>query len=54
MTELEHTGKAQHELEHTVQSKKTLFKATASAAILAVFIFFVAILPRNVSMILRH
>ena len=45
MTELEHTGKAQHELEHTVQSKKTLLKATAFAAVLALLIFFVAILP---------
>ena len=45
MTELEHTGKAQHELEHTVQSKKTLLKATAFAAVLAVIVFFVAILP---------
>ena len=45
MTELEHTGKAQHELEHTVQSKKTLLKASAFAALFAVFIFFVAILP---------
>ncbi len=43
MTELEYTGKAQH--EHTVQSKKTLFKATALAAVLAGIIFFVAILP---------
>ena len=45
MTELEHTGKAQHELDHTVQSKKTLLKATAFAALLAVIVFFVAILP---------
>jgi hypothetical protein len=45
MTELEHTGKAQHEMEHTVQSKKTLLKATAFATLLAVIIFFVAILP---------
>jgi len=45
MNELEHTGKAQHELEHTVQSKKTLLKATAFAAVLALLIFFVAILP---------
>jgi hypothetical protein len=45
MTESEHTGKAQHELEHTVQSKKTLLKATASAALLAVIVFFFAILP---------
>ena len=45
MNELEHTGKAQHELEHTVQSKKTLLKATAFAAVLAVIVFFVAILP---------
>ena len=45
MTELEHTGKAQHELDHTVQSKKTLLKASAFAALLAVIIFVVAILP---------
>lgn len=45
MTELEHTGKAQHELEHTVQSKKTLLKASGFAALLAVIIFVVAILP---------
>lgn len=45
MTELEHTGKAQHELEHTVQSKKTLLKASAFAALFAAFIFVVAILP---------
>ena len=45
MTELEHTGKAQHELDHTVQSKETLLKATAFAALLAVIVFFVAILP---------
>ena len=45
MTELEHVGKAQHELEHTVQSKKTLLKATAIAVLLAVIIYFVAILP---------
>lgn len=45
MTELEHTGKAQHEMEHTVQSKKTLLKATSFATLLAVIIFFVAILP---------
>jgi hypothetical protein len=45
MTELEHTGKAQHELDHTVQSKKTLLKATAFASLLAVIVFFVAILP---------
>lgn len=45
MTELKHTGKTQHELEHTVLSKKTLLKASAFAALLAVIIFFVAILP---------
>ena len=45
MTELEHTGEAQHELEHTVQSKKTLLKASAFAALLAGIIFFIAILP---------
>jgi hypothetical protein len=45
MTELEHTGKAQHELEHTVQSKKTLLKASAFAALLAAIVFIVAILP---------
>ncbi|MBT3185575.1 MAG: hypothetical protein HOI59_05260 [Nitrospina sp.] len=32
-------------MEHTVQSKKTLLKATAFAAVLAVIVFFVAILP---------
>jgi len=45
MTELEHTGKAQHEMEHTVQSKKTLMKASASAALLAGIVFIIAILP---------
>jgi hypothetical protein len=50
MTELEHTGKAQHELEHSVQSKKTLLKASAFAALLAVIIFVVAILPAEFGM----
>jgi len=45
MTELEHTGKAQHELGYTVQSKKTLLKASAFAALLAMIIFIIAILP---------
>jgi hypothetical protein len=45
MTELEHTGKAQHELEHHIQSRKTLFKATSIAALLAAIIFIIAILP---------
>ena len=45
MTELEHAGKAQHELDHTVQSKKILLKASAYAALLAMIIFIIAILP---------
>lgn len=45
MTELEHTGKAQHELDHTVQSTKTLLTASAFAVLLAAIIFVVAILP---------
>ena len=45
MAELEHTRKGQHELEHAVQSKKTLLKATAFAALLAMIVFFFAILP---------
>ena len=45
MTQLEHTGKAQHELEHHIQSRKTLLKATAIAALLAAIVFVIAILP---------
>jgi hypothetical protein len=45
MTNLEHTGKGQHELEHTVQSKKTLMQASAFAALLAGIVFIIAILP---------
>jgi len=45
MTELEHTGNAQHELDHTVQSTKTLLTASAFAVLLAGIIFVVAILP---------
>ena len=45
MTELEHTGKAQRELDHPVQSKGTLLKASGFAALFAAIIFVVAILP---------
>ena len=45
MTESEHTGKAQHELDHMVQSKQTLLKASGFAALFAAIIFAVAILP---------
>ncbi|MBV1919791.1 MAG: hypothetical protein KUG73_03860 [Pseudomonadales bacterium] len=45
MTELEHTGKAQHELEHTIQPIRTLAKASGFAALFGAFVLTVAILP---------
>lgn len=45
LTELEHTGEAQHELDHTVQSTTTLLKASAFAGLLAAVVLISAILP---------
>ena len=45
MTELEHTGKAQHELEHTIQPIRTLVKASAFAVLFGALVLTVAILP---------
>ncbi len=45
MTQLEQTGPAQHELEHAVQSTKTLVKASVFAGLFGAFILTVAILP---------
>jgi hypothetical protein len=45
MTQLEQTGRAQHELEHSIQSTQTLIKASVFAGIFGAFILTVAILP---------
>tara|TARA_R110001592_G_scaffold309760_1_gene584163 strand:- start:1645 stop:2217 length:573 start_codon:yes stop_codon:yes gene_type:complete len=45
LTELEHTGKAEHELDHTVQSTATLLKASVCAGLLAVVVLISTILP---------
>tara|TARA_R110002072_G_C7951757_1_gene533247 strand:- start:2327 stop:2896 length:570 start_codon:yes stop_codon:yes gene_type:complete len=45
MKELDHTGSAQHELEHTVHSTKTLIKASAFAAIFGALVLIFTILP---------
>lgn len=45
MTEVEHTGEAQHEFEHPVQSTATLLKASLFATVLAAVVLTVAILP---------
>ena len=45
MTQLEQTGSTQHELEHTVQSTKTLVKASVFAGLFGALILTVAILP---------
>ena len=45
MTESERTGKAQHELEHTIQPVKTLVKACFFAVLFGTFVLTVAILP---------
>tara|TARA_R110001592_G_scaffold351255_1_gene648278 strand:- start:107 stop:676 length:570 start_codon:yes stop_codon:yes gene_type:complete len=45
MKELDHTGRAQHELEHTVHSTKTLIKASTFAAIFGILVLIFTILP---------
>lgn len=45
MKELGHTGSAQHELEHTVHSTKTLIKASVFAAIFGAIVLICTILP---------
>jgi hypothetical protein len=45
MTQLEQTGRAQHELEHPVQTTQTLVKASVFAGLFGALILTVAILP---------
>ncbi|SIS65682.1 hypothetical protein [Neptunomonas antarctica] len=45
MTQPEHTGSAQHELEHTVQPTRTLIKASAFAVVFGAIVLTIAILP---------
>tara|TARA_R110001599_G_scaffold6042_2_gene30102 strand:+ start:2993 stop:3562 length:570 start_codon:yes stop_codon:yes gene_type:complete len=45
MTQLEQTGRAQHELEYSVQPTKTLVKASIFAGLFGALILVVAILP---------
>jgi len=45
MTESEDIGKAQHELEHTIQPIRTLVKASGFAALFGAFVLTVVILP---------
>lgn len=45
MTELEHTGILQHELEHSVHSTQTLIKASGFAAIFGAIVLTFTILP---------
>lgn len=45
MTKLEHASKAPYELEHTIQSVRTLAKASAFATLFGALVLTVAILP---------